>query len=331
MAEQILSVLSAGMLSTVQDLGRGAYSRFGFVASGAMDSFALQVGNRLVGNPVDAAAIEMTVMGGSFRAERDVIVAVTGGDLNCTVDGRPAPMWQALLVRTGSVLSFDCARLGSRAYLCPQGGVDVPQILGSRSTDLKVGFGGFEGRKLQQGDVICGSSYFDEKFIGKTYPQAQVDNIYRWHEQVTPIRVIMGSEQDHFSPQGIDTFLSTPYRVGVKSDRQGVNLQGERIEHSTKGANIITNATPLGAIQVPGSGSPVILLADSQSVGGYPKIAVVLSCDICRLAQLLPDTMLQFIAVDLAEGQTICAEYNKSITWCGMYEDNEYDKAYAPI
>lgn len=314
MGKALLKAVRSAPLSSIQDTGRFAHERNGYTIAGAMDDFALRIGNRLVGNRENEAAIEMTYLGGEFIALQDCLIAVTGADFNPQVNGRNILMWQAMHVRENSLISFPQNRKGMRAYLCIQGGIDVPIILGSKSTDLKMGFGGLNGKKLGAGDIISGSGIYDEGFCGYVFPTATVNNNYFWDQEVTSIRVILGPEKEHFTAKGIDTFLNSTYCLSSLCDRQGYQFEGARVEHSEKGPNIVTNYTPLGAVQVPGEGIPIILMRDKQTTGGYPKIATVITPDISKLSQKAPGEKIAFRAINLEEAHKAYAEYENSIS-----------------
>ena len=302
MSIPILKVLNPGLFSTIQDLGRVKFRCYGITTSGAMDDFALRVGNRLVGNQQDEAGIELTFVGGEYLIMQDCIISITGGNLNPQVEGKNVPTWESLFLRKDSKLSFENFGKGVRSYLCIQGGIDVPLILDSKSTDIKVGFGGYEGRKLKPGDTIYKKDdNLDVNYVDDYFSPNLINKYYSWDLSVVQIRVLLGPELDYFSGKGINTFLNSDYIISEKADRMGYQLDGPKIEHSKKGPNIITNATPTGAIQVPEKGTPIILLRDNQTTGGYPKIATVITPDISVLAQRSSWDKINFIKVDTEE------------------------------
>jgi len=291
-----IEVLSPGMLSTIQDLGRYGYQKYGVSVSGAMDKFALRVGNLLVGNKEGAAAIEMSVLGPKLKLHSDLTVAFTGGDFCPKVNGNTVPMWQPLILRDHDIISFShkSPESGFRAYMAVSAGIDVPLVLGSRSTHLLSMLGGL-GRPLVKGDSL-------PVFRSATKPASRglrADQIPKYKNN-WEIRVILGPQDDYFTDAGLETFFSETYQITPEANRMGYRLKGPRIEHR-KGADILTDATPPGSIQVPGDGMPIILLADCQTTGGYSKIGGVISPDQDKLAQAAIGDRLCFQKVDIAQ------------------------------
>jgi KipI family sensor histidine kinase inhibitor len=295
-----LEILRAGPLTTVQDRGRVGCQKFGVTVSGAMDEVALRVGNILVGNAQNAAALEISFLGPEIRFRADVSLALTGAEVAAELDGRPVPWYQAFLARAGQTLDIRHCTRGMRAYLAAGGGIDVPVRLGSRSTSLAAGFGGTEGRPLCDGDVLSVGPIIGSpaRWAGRTVPGT-------WRPTFASpqtIRVVLGPQDDAFTEAGRRTFLEASYEVTPSSDRMGCRLEGPAIEH-TGAADIISDWIPLGGIQVPGNGKPIILLADRQTTGGYTKIATVIGPDIPKLAQVRPGDHVRFQALATAEAQ----------------------------
>ena len=302
MSIDALQLIDPGLLTTVQDRGRYGYQRYGVPVSGAMDVFALRVANLLVGNDEDAAALEMTVLGPRIRFLTSVSIAVTGGDLDPYVDDEPLPMWRSAVAPEGSVLTFQGARDGVRSYLAVSGGIDVPIVMGSRSTYLKGAIGGLEGRALRAADVLrTMPAEADAELVDRALPHGFVVPAYGHQHE---IRVVLGPQDKAFTADGIATFLGSEYSVSINSDRMGYRLEGPSIEHASR-ADLVSDGTPLGAVQVPGDGSPIILLADRGTTGGYTKIATVISADVDRLAQAMPSDTVRFKSVTVEEGQSI--------------------------
>lgn len=293
---KVLRIVSPGPQATVQDLGRCGYRDRGVPVSGAMDRLALRAGNLIVGNPAGAAGIEVT-LGGFEAAFLDACdFAVTGGDLTPVLNGRPIFNWRHYRADKGGVLTLDQARLGCRAYICIAGGVDVPVVMGSRSTYLRGRFGGHHGRSLQRGDVLaCGDQ------AGRTMDELPAGLIPRYCDEPL-VRVVPGPQDDYFTPQGLQAFYSGTYEFTDRWDRMGCMLSGPAVEHG-KGANIISDGTMAGAVQVPGNGQPAVLMADCQTAGGYPKIATVTSFDLPLMAQLAPGCRVRFQAVSLGQAR----------------------------
>jgi len=297
-----LEVLKPGTITTIQDLGRYGYQKYGVSVSGAMDKFALRVGNLLVGNDEGEAAIEVTIMGPKLGALQGLRLAFTGADLSPKINGVPAPMWQSLVAKEGDIISFGTPRSGCRAYLAIYGGIDIPLIMGSRSTHMRSKVGGF-GRALTKGDVICVKKIVEGRVKDVFSNQLNKEQIPIYKSDWL-IRVIPGPQSEYFASNGIKTFFEGEYWITPESDRMGYRLIGPQIEHRL-GADIITDATPSGSVQVPGNGMPIILLADGQTTGGYPKIAVVISADQDQLAQAKPGDRIKFKKVNVFEAHQL--------------------------
>jgi antagonist of KipI len=290
-----LVVVDPGLLTTVQDLGRPGYQRLGVPPSGPFDRPAFVVANRLVGNPDGAAGLELTLRGPRLEARRECVVAVTGAEMPITVNDQPAPAWTAVRLRPGDVLAFRMVTAGCRGYLAVAGGIDVPPALGSRATYLRGRMGGLDGRALQKGDALpVGPPPAVTE--GRHVPP---DRRPAYSGEVE-CRVVLGPQDDRFTPEGIAAFLEGPYEVTPQADRMGYRLKGPAIAHA-RGHDIISDGIPLGGIQVPGEGQPIVLLVDRQTTGGYTKIATVIGPDIARIGQTRPGQRVRFRRVDLAE------------------------------
>lgn len=304
-----VEVIKAGMLTTIQDLGRFGYQAQGINTAGAMDEFALRAANILVGNPQNEACLEVTLMGPTLVFNDDVIMAITGGDLGPTLDNYPIPTWESLYVRKGSVLSFSGRRWGARAYIAFQGGIFVEKVMGSKSTDVRAQIGGLGGRALRDGDKFFVGLPLDKSVVGRRFPRELLPP-YSDHPT---LRVIMGPEDDHFIPQARESFLSQEWLITDASDRMGYRLDGEPLKHSEKGAEIISDGIALGSVQVPKDGKPIVLLKDRQAVGGYPKIATVISTDIPLLAQAIPGNKVRFKEISLEEAIEELLDFEKRL------------------
>jgi len=289
-------VENPGVLTTVQDGGRFGYEQFGVSPSGPMDRVSFQTANILVGNPRDASALEVTLLGPALRFEQENVIAITGGDMAPQLDGQPLPMNCAVLVKAGSVLRLGAARTGCRTYLAFAGGLEVPVVMGSRATGVQNKMGGLQGRKLAKGDRVGFSS--PRSSLPRMEQRRAEPLEARGKERV--LRVILGPQEDAFTAQGIETFLSQPYTVTNDFDRMGCRLDGPVIQHKGDG-NIISDGMVTGAIQVPTSGLPIIMLAERQTVGGYTKIAAVISADLPVIGQARPGDIIRFQAVSLAQ------------------------------
>ncbi len=308
-----IEVIEPGLLTTVQDLGRTGLLRFGVTGGGALDQASLVLGNRLVGNPPDAAGLELTLLGPRLRFTAPGVVALTGSDVGGTLNGRPMPRWQPVRVAAGDELAFVPGQAraggGARAYLCVAGGIDVEPVMGGRGTDLFGRFGGVEGRALKAGDRLP---------VGE--PSAGLGQLKRRRLVLpppergagAPLRVVLGPQQDRFTEAAVETLLSEPYKVSNNADRMGLRLTGPVLEH-TRGADMISEGIHLGSIQVPGDGLPIALTRARQTVGGYPKIATIIGADLDALGQLRPGDEVRFEAVDVATARAETLAYRERL------------------
>jgi antagonist of KipI len=278
--------------------------------SGAMDRRSLNIANRLVGNHDHEAGIEITLKGPELLFEQDGVIALTGADLTPSVNGTAIPLWTSLLVRAGSRLTFSTRRAGGRCYLAVAGGIDVPVVLGSRATHLSGQIGGMNGRALTTGDhLTCGILTGHRRApIGRTLPE-QLRPAYTNHAM---LRILPGPQQDSFVPEVLDLLLTrTSYRLTSESDRMGYRLEGTKIPQEGPGPHI-SDGTVMGALQIPPDGQPILLMADRQPTGGYPKCAVVISADLHLAGQLLPGDTIRFQTTTLPEAQAAMkAQWNE--------------------
>ncbi len=298
-----LEVLDGGLLTTVQDLGRGGYQRYGVPVAGAADAHALSAANQLAGNDPGAAGLECTVSGPRLVALRPIVAAVTGADLGAVVErsdlGRfEVPPWSSFLLRPGNVLRFEGRRSGARSCVAFAGGVDVPEVLGSRSTYLTAGFGGFEGRALRSGDRLGLRPSERPATAGLKWPRVNEER----NESETTIRLVLGPQDDYFTEEGIATLSSSVYTVASASDRMGLRFDGPALEH--RPGDFVSDGIMQGGIQVPPNGLPILMLADRATMGGYPKIATAALVDLSRLAQLFPGDRVRFRIVSRDEARS---------------------------
>lgn len=285
------------MFTTVQDLGRNGFGPMGVSASGAADAIALRVGNRLVGNPESSAALEMTLLGGTFVFDKDAVIAVTGSDFTS-----PVPLWTAVQVQAGLALAFGPTRSGARCYLCVRGGISVPLFLGSASTHILSGLGGLEGRALRKGDTLA-YGHEDGEFRPRSVRMEAL-------QKLAPrkvLRVTAGPQEDWFSKESRDRFYADVYRVTEETNRMGLRLAGPAIQY-VEDRQMITEPVALGAIQAPAGGQPIILFVEQQTTGGYPKIANVISADLSSVGQLRPRDEVRFEMVSMAEARRFVCE-----------------------
>jgi len=291
-----LRILAPGLLTTVQDLGRPGFQRFGVPVSGALDSTSLRAANIIVGNPEVTAALEIAYQGPSFEVlTASVRVAAVGADapIELLQDGgtRQIPSLQSVVVNAGQRFRLGALRNGTLCYLAIEGGIAVPPLMGSRSTYARAGFGGFMGRALKAGDILE-----LERPAADARPAMRLSAL----DLAPPprIRVMLGPQDDYFTAKGIETLLGATWTVSRASDRMGMRLDGPPLEHDgAKGYNIVSDGIAPGAIQVPGDAAPIILLSDRQTTGGYPKIATVISADLPALGRLQPGSKIAFAAV----------------------------------
>ena len=294
---ETIKILDAGLLTTVQDLGRYGFQRYGVSASGVMDEYSAKIANKLVGNKVGEAVLETTLKGVQMEFLKNTAVAITGGNCDVTLNGTKIELWQSYLVNRGDILKMGICRSGLRNYLAFSGGVDVPVIMNSKSTNLKAKVGGFNGRKLMTGDILSVG-------VGSLEAPLTLNKHYiPTYSKDIKVGVILGQQDDHFTEAGIKTFLNETYTVTQESDRMGIRLSsvsGATIEHKN-GADIISDGITFGAIQVPGSGQPIVMMADRQTTGGYTKIGNVISSDLAKLAQATPGTKVKFVEYTLEQ------------------------------
>ncbi len=302
MSTPTIEIIEPGLLTSVQDKGRYGYQKYGVPVSGAMDEFSFRSANVLSGNAQNAAALEITAIPPDVRFLTDTWASLTGAELSPKLDGLTVPSWESFEIKAGSILNFGEMQNGLRSYLAIAGGIDVPLVMGSRSTYIKGGFGGYHGRILKTGDVIdcldldCTSVYVKRK-MSKEY---EINN----HEERNMIRVILGTQTQISDPEVTASLLRSTYIVSHQSDRMGYVLEGPEIAHKN-GPDVISSGNQAGAIQVPGSGNPTILLADRGTTGGYKTIATVIKVDIGKLSQLSPGQPVNFTAVSIEEAHRL--------------------------
>ena len=293
-------VEDGGFLTTVQDLGRFGFQRYGVPVAGAVDSLALSEANELVGNESNSAALECTVAGPRLRCLQPTSVAITGANFGAVVERYDLGQWHPPLgssfqLRPGNVLAFEGRISGARAYVAIGGGIDVPVVLGSRSTYLPAGFGGFAGRSLRGGDKLSAVVETCESTLDRVEPREEAPATT---SKTRVLRVIWGPQDDYFTDSAKQMFEQAIYHVSDSSDRMGCRLVGSVLEH--KGSKeIISDGNTIGSVQVPPNGLPIVMLADRATTGGYPKIATVVTQDVSLMGQLLPGEAVRFSAMTL--------------------------------
>ena len=292
-------VVKPGMLTTVQDAGRWGYQSRGVPVAGPMDPVSHRRANALVGNERGAALLEVTLLGPELEFEDERLVAVAGASFDLVLDGRPIPPHAPFTVAAGSNLRFGARRDGARAYLAVSGGIAVTPVLGSRATHHVSAMGGVHGRALIAGDRLPLGETARAGVKAWATPTAAARRCARGaalqgSQSSALLRVLPGPQADYFTADALDVLQSAPYVVAGNSDRMGFRLEGPRLTHA-RGADIISDATPLGVLQVPASGQPILLMADRQTAGGYPKIGTVIAADMPLAGQLAPADTVVFV------------------------------------
>lgn len=287
-----LTVLRSGMLTTVQDLGRWGQQHVGLPAAGPMDWFAHRLANRRLGNAEDDAALEITLIGPDLAADEDLTCVVTGAEFEVLAGGRRTKTGEPFVVQAGERVTFGTRLSGARAVLGVQGGIQVPPVLGSRATSLISRVGPFGGRALKAGDVLPVLS-------GRRAVAGPSGRPLPLPVGGARVRVMLGPHESSFSPAALRALSTSRFIVTPESNRMGYRLEGARLEH-VGAPDILSDATPLGSVQVPASGYPILLMADRQTTGGYPKIATVISADLPLAGQLAPGDWIEFEACSRA-------------------------------
>ena len=293
-ALEVFEILAPGALTSVQDLGRYGYGRYGVAPSGALDPFSLRIANILVGNREHQACLEAMLLGPRIRVLTDSLVAVTGGNLLPHRNKLPIEMWQALVLKKGDLLTFKAPVSGLRAYIAVAGGINVPPVMGSRSTNLSSGFGGYHGRPLKKGDILSAAAKPDDAVaVGRKFNSAEIPR----YSKKWSLRVIWGPQDHHFAVDSRKLFSNATYKMSPQSDRTGIRLQGPVIAPKAHIAeSIISEGVIAGSIQIPGDGKPIIILGETVS-GGYRKIATIITADLPLLGQIKPEDEIRFEAV----------------------------------
>ena len=295
-------VQSPGTFTTVQDLGREGFGALGVSPSGAADAVSLRVGNRLVENPETAAGLEMTLVGGTFEFPEGAVLALSGSDFGANLDGTPVKLWTSFAAQRGQTLRVGPTRGGARCYLCVQGGIVVEPLMGSASTHVLSGLGGWQGRPLRKGDVLpvgaprgrFRKTTVDTSALARLSPRRL-------------LRVTPGSQGALFPESSHRLLCESAYRVREESNRVGIRLEGPRIANYS-GGEMITEGAPLGAIQVPPEGCPMIVFVEQQTTGGYPKIANIISADFHSVGQLRPRDEIRFERVEMETARRLLKE-----------------------
>ncbi len=294
-----LKIIIPGLFTTIQDGGRTGHMASGFSQCGAMDRDAMYLANILVGNNFEDAVAEMTLTGLTAKAGKDCLIAVTGADAEVFVNGEKTDTNRAVFLKRDDYITIGQITNGCRCYLAVKGGIDVPEKMGSRSTFIKIGMGGFEGRKLQSGDILPIKESAEPKNIKNRFISTEKTG------NTVILRAVAGPQDDMFSEDELNKFFSRDYKVTPSSDRMGIRLEGEEAIVPISGSDIISDGIVLGSVQVPKNGQPIILCADRQTTGGYAKIVTVISSDMSECAQLTPGKTVRFKRVSVEEAQRV--------------------------
>ena len=311
-----ISVLNPGLLTTIQDFGRSGYQKYGVIVSGAMDTYSMRLSNILVGNEENEGVLEITLIGPSLKLETGTLFSITGADISPTINGKKIPRGRPIYLNKDCILKFGVCKAGCRCYLAIAGGFDVQKIMESKSTYLRAQFGGFNGRSLKKDDIIAIGDKNSKaiKIIKKLEemkikgdfiaPSWYIKNFMLQNTESTVIRVFEDRQFHKISEKSINKFFNSKFNIDTKSDRMGYRLAGEKIELKEK-LEMISEEVSLGTIQIPPDGNPIILLADRQTTGGYPKIAHVASVDIQKIVQLKPNDKIEFRKITLKEAEKL--------------------------
>ena len=311
-----MRVIKPGLLTSIQDLGRKGYQQHGVIVSGAMDPYSLRISNMLVGNKEGEGALEITLMGPTLKIEKDCLIAITGGNLTPTVNGQVIPMWRPIFVKKDAILAFGGCKSGCRAYLSVSGGFTISPVMNSKSTYLRGGLGGYKGRALQADDVI----EMNAESLNLEKHGFDVFSTVKWFvnekdfmpESKPVIRFTKGRQYGFFTDSSKVDFEKELFKVSNQSDRMGYRVSGPSLVLKEK-RDLLSEAVTNGSIQVPPDGNPIILLADSQTTGGYPKIAQVITADIAAIAQVKPGESIQFSRVSLREAEQLYLQKEQTL------------------
>ncbi len=319
-----ITVLTPGILTTIQDTGRYGYQKYGVIVSGAMDTYALRLSNIMLGNNENEGVLEITLIGPSLSIKKGNLIAITGANLSPTINGKKVPMGRPIYLNEDIVLKFGKCISGCRSYLSVAGGFDIPIFMGSKSTYLRAKIGGKDGRALKKDDrlELGDKSQLSLSIISKLkeFSKEESFSAAKWYmknimlpsSDVTVIRVFEDSQFKYVNEGSINEFFSATFNIDAKSDRMGYRLNGPKIEFK-ENIEMISGEVAFGTIQIPPDGNPIILLADRGTSGGYPKIAHVASFDIQKLVQLKPYDKVQFKKITLKEAEMLYLSREKDI------------------
>ncbi|EJR35245.1 MULTISPECIES: biotin-dependent carboxyltransferase family protein [Bacillus cereus group] len=317
-----VEVLHAGMFTTVQDLGRSHYQQYGVPVGGAMDKNALRMINMLVGNEENEAGLEITIMGPKLLIKKTTLLAIGGADMEPLLNGERIPLWRPILAEEGSMLCLGKAKSGCRAYVTFAGGINIDRTMGSKSTYIRAALGGIEGRMLKKGDYfqIGTGAEVASRFIQNLQEEKRIKTKWAICNNALPkykkhpiLRVITDFEYDQFTEESIKSFFSKEYKVSNYADRMGYRLDGD-VLNRVEEIEILSSPVTFGTIQVPNGGQPIILMADRQTTGGYPRIGNVISVDLPLLAQLKPGDYVTFEKITMEDAAQLYIKQETSMS-----------------
>ncbi|SES82789.1 biotin-dependent carboxylase uncharacterized domain-containing protein [Natronincola peptidivorans] len=317
-----IKIIKPGLLTTVQDLGRYGYQQYGVTVSGVMDHVSARLANALVENDEGEGLLEITMQGPEIEFLEDMVIAITGGDLQPWLNGQPIAMARSMLVQKGDKLTFKGMKSGCRSYIAFSGGIDVPVLMGSKSTFTRGKIGGYEGRALKAGDILKVGE--PKEPFSSLVDREIYENLYEYNA-VVELRVVLGPQEEAFTEAGRRTFFSNEYTVTNECDRMGYRLEGETIEHKD-GGDIISDGISMGAIQIPSHGKPIIMMADRQTTGGYTKIGNVITVDLPKAAQVKPGDKIVFKEITLEEAHQLLKGLEDKITILKQQCSRKYGK-----
>ena len=333
MGKENFEVIAGGLQTTVQDLGRPGYLNVGIATAGAQDAFSLRIGNLLVGNGAGKpflvggdpgeAGLEVLLLGPTLKVLRSTVVAITGADLSCKLNGEPFSMWTAIRVSKGDIISFGRLVAGARAYLCVAGGIQVPFFLGSRATYIRGSVGGIEGRTLTKGDIL--ETGIPKLSLGEVEGRTLISKLIPRYTKNANIRVVLGPQDYLFTEESIELFLTYEWEFSSTSDRMGCRFIGPKLNFKPRPdylvnqagsdpSNIVDDTIPVGGIQVPGGLEPIVLAVEGPSLGGYAKVATVIISDMSRVGQMNAGDLTRFRAVTVDEATKILRETEKILS-----------------
>lgn len=321
----MITIAKPGLLTSVQDLGRYGYQKFGVITSGVMDPVAHRIANLLVGNDEKEATLELTLLGPDMEFSEDTLISICGGNLSPSIDGKSVKLWRPVWVKAGSKLKFGGCKTGCRAYLAVSGGFEVPEVMNSKSTYIRAGIGGFNGKALQNEDELeIGppselsaniSKILDDQIEDRKFAEMQwtISSEFTASSASKPhVRVMKGRQYDWFTTDSQMKLFTEPFEVTSQSDRMGYRLKGPELSLE-KEQEMLSEAVSFGTIQVPSEGNPIVLLADRQTTGGYPKIGQIATVDLSIMAQLKPGDKVQFVEVSHKVAQQLYLDREKKI------------------